>query len=139
MPDITFTAAGTRFQLSQKARTSQWLHEIAKAEGRKIESLSYVFATDRYVADLNKKYLRHNTLTDIITFDYSEGAPINGEIYISIPRVRENAVLFKQPFETELRRVMAHGLLHLLGYQDKTPRQTADMRRKEEACLSLWA
>lgn len=139
MPDITFASYGTRFQLTQKEKTSQWLREIAIAEGRTIESLSYVFATDRYVADLNKKYLRHHTLTDIITFDFSEGLPISGEIYISIPRVRENASLFKQPFQTELRRVMAHGLLHLLGYQDKSARQSAQMRRKEEACLSLWS
>lgn len=138
MPEISFLAKGTRFQVPLKRKTSLWLQAIAKSEHRTINSLTYVFATDSYVARLNKQYLRHDTLTDIITFDYSESDEVIGEIYISVPRVRENATLYKQSFGTELRRVMAHGLLHILGYADKTPRQKARMIRKEEACLSLW-
>lgn len=139
MPDITFLSKAISFKLPQSRKTSQWLSAIASQEGYTIESLTFIFASDPFVADLNKKYLRHNTFTDILTFDYSEMGPIVGEIYISIPRVRENARNFKQPFPQELRRVMAHGLLHILGYKDKTPGQVAQMRRKEEACLSLWS
>lgn len=138
MPEIGFLTEGIRFKLSNSRKTTQWLVSIATQEGKTIESLTYIFSTDKYVSALNQRYLKHNTLTDIITFDYSEGDGITGEVYISIPRVRENAKLFKQPFERELRRVVAHGLLHLLGYKDKSPRQSARMRRKEEACLSLW-
>lgn len=119
-------------------KTSEWLSLIARNEGMEIESLSYVFSTDPFVASLNKKYLLHSSYTDILTFDYSEGKAIIGEIYISIPRVRENAKIYKQPFLRELRRVMVHGLLHILGYKDKTARQSSQMRTKEEACLSLW-
>jgi len=139
MPDITFLSKTISFKLPQSRKTSHWLSSIATREKRKIGSITYIFATDPFVANLNKRYLNHNTLTDILTFDYSEGGPIQGEIYISIPRVRENALTYKQSFHQELRRVMAHGLLHLLGYEDKTPRQIAQMRRKEEACLSLWS
>jgi len=92
------------------------------------------------LAKLNKKYLNHDSYTDIITFDYSApNGPVVGEIYISIPRVMENSKQFKQPFDRELRRVVVHGLLHILGYRDKTTRQSTQMRSKEEACLSLWA
>lgn len=139
MPEIAFNSKGTTFRLKESKRTTEWLIAIARAESHEIEDLSYVFATDSLVAALNVKYLHHRTLTDIITFDYSESERLIGEIFISIPRVRANARRFGQPFGTELRRVMAHGLLHLLGFNDKTPRQSAQMRRKEEACLSLWA
>lgn len=138
MPEFSFPVKGISFRLAQPGKIKQWLLEIASAEGREIESLTFVFVSDAYLAKLNQQYLHHNTLTDILTFDYSDGGPVVGEIYISIPRVRENARSFGQSFDTELRRVMAHGLLHILGYKDKSPRQTAEMRRKEEACLSLW-
>lgn len=138
MPDISFPTKGTTFRLKQTGKTRNWLIQIASQEGRVIESLTYVFVSDAYLSKLNLEYLNHDTLTDIITFDYSDSGPVVGEIYISVPRVRENARQFDQDFNTELRRVMAHGLLHILGYKDKTPRQVASMRRKEEACLSLW-
>lgn len=138
MPDVAFTSEGTTFKLPNPKKTSQWLRAIAKGQGRDIESLHYVFSSDSLVGELNAKYLHHNTLTDIITFDYSESGGIVGEIYISIPRVRDNSRVYSQPFATELRRVMAHGLLHILGFKDKTAAQKAQMRRKEEACLSLW-
>ena len=138
MPEITFLTKGVRFTLPRKKKTSEWLSRVAKRKKRKIESLTLIFSSDPFVFSLNRKYLNHDTLTDIITFDYSESAAIVGEIYISIPRVRENARIFSQPFEKELRRVMVHGLLHILGFRDKTARQVAQMRREEEACLSLW-
>jgi probable rRNA maturation factor len=138
MPEITFISKGTSFKLRESKRTSDWLISIARKEKRRIQSLSYVFATDKLVGALNQEYLKHKTLTDIITFDYSSPAEINAEVFISIPRVRENARAYNQTFSNELRRVMAHGLLHVLGYKDKTVRDSAQMRRKEEACLSLW-
>lgn len=139
MPDISFASLGTTFRLTQAAKHKKWLSLVAAMEGKEIESLTYVFVTDTYLAKLNLEYLNHNTLTDILTFDYSEKGPVIGEIYISIPRVRENARKFNQDFHTELKRVMAHGLLHILGYKDKSRQQSARMRSKEEACLSLWA
>lgn len=139
MPEVAFLKKEIAFKFTQARRTSKWLQRVAAAEGRKIESLSYVFASDPFVASLNRKFLRHNTYTDILTFDYSENGPLTAEIYISIARVRENAKEFGEPFSRELRRVIVHGLLHLLGYDDTTPREAARMRRKEEACLSLWS
>jgi len=139
MPDISFPSKGISFRPKQSKKTKEWLTRIAAEEGREIDSLTYVFVSDVFLARLNYQYLRHDTFTDILTFDYSEGEAVTGEIYISIPRVRENAKVYGQTFEIELRRVMAHGLLHILGYRDKTTRQSAQMRRKEEACLSLWS
>lgn len=138
--EIAFQSEGIIFRFRKQRKTATWLKAVARDEGKTIESLDYIFVSDAFLAKLNKKYLDHDTYTDIITFDYSEKkGPVIGEIYISIPRVRENAKKFKQSFDRELRRVVVHGLLHILGYLDKTPRQSTQMRRKEEACLSLWA
>ena len=139
MPEVAFLKKGIAFRFAEARKTSKWLSRIAAAEGRKIESLSYVFVADPFLASLNHKYLHHNTYTDILTFDYSEKGPLIGEVYISVARVRDNAKAFGEPFSRELRRVVVHGLLHLLGYDDTTPRLAAAMRRKEEACLSLWS
>jgi len=101
--------------------------------------LSYIFCSDKYLLSINQKYLNHNTLTDIVTFDLAEDAEIEGEIYISVERVKENAVKYAVDFEEELHRVIIHGLLHLIGYKDKTASQKAQMRKKEQACLSLYS
>ena len=138
MEDIFFFSLKIKFKFKNPKKTSNWLSKICQNEGRGVESLSYIFCSDNYLADLNKKYLNHSTLTDILTFDYSNSNRVNGEIYISIARVKENARIFNQTFDSELRRVLSHGLLHLIGYNDKTPSQKSEMRRKEEACLSLW-
>lgn len=135
---VQFLSELKDFKLPNSRKTAHWLVSVARKEHRALDSLTYIFCTDHYLYSLNKQFLRHSTYTDILSFDYSEQDAINGEIYISVPRVRENAQKFKQDFETELRRVVVHGLLHFLGYQDKSPRQKAQMRRKEEACLSLW-
>ncbi len=100
--------------------------------------INYIFCSDRYLLVLNREFLNHNTLTDILTFDYSVGKSISGEIYISTERVQENSVKYKSLFSEELRRVMIHGVLHLIGYDDKKPRHAQGMREKEEAYLSLW-
>ena len=135
---IHFYSELPKFSLSDTRRTSNWLARIARGEDLKIDSLTYVFCSDAYLRDLNREYLGKSYLTDILSFEYSDKSTLTGEIYISIDRVKENAVEYKQPFSTELRRVMAHGLLHLIGFKDKTTSQKALMRKKEDACLSLW-
>ncbi len=135
---IQFHSAYPRFKLSHPRKTASWLKAICQHEHQALGALSYVFCSDEHLLSLNKEFLQHSTYTDILSFDDSESGMISGEIYISIPRVKENAARFDQAFEVELRRVIAHGLLHFLGYQDKSPGQKAQMRQKEEACLSLW-
>ena len=138
MPGINFFTEEIKFKVPFPRKTAGWLEKIARSEKRKIDSLSYIFCSEEYLLALNKQYLKHSTYTDILSFDFSEGNSIQGEIYISVPRVRENAKTFDQPFPKELRRVISHGLLHFLGYRDKTNQEKAQMRIKEEACLSLW-
>jgi probable rRNA maturation factor len=138
MVAILFFYEDIRFSLEKPRKTSNWIKLVAKREKREVLNVSYIFCSDAYLLQLNQQYLHHNTLTDIITFDYSEGAkPLEGEIYISIERVKENAQKFKVSFQDELDRVMIHGVLHLIGYKDKKPADKALMRKKEEACLSL--
>lgn len=111
-----------------------WLNSIAQNEGFSIDDIQYIFCTDDYLLEINIEHLDHHTLTDIITFDLSdhpESKSIEAEIYISYDRVKENAQLFNVPVENELSRVMAHGLLHLCGYKDKSPEDEALMRQKE--------
>ena len=138
MAAIQFFSEDISFTLSKPRRTSNWIKRIAQKERREVVAVSYIFCSDAYLLQLNQQYLNHNTLTDIITFDYSEGAKqLEGEIYISIDRVNENAEKFKVSFQDELDRVMIHGVLHLIGYKDKKPADKALMRKKEEASLSL--
>jgi probable rRNA maturation factor len=135
---IHYASYQTRFKLPNSKKTSAWIEKVAKAEKAKIVSLSYVFCTDRYLLGINQEYLDHDTLTDIITFDFTElPGLLDGEIYISIPRVRENAKSLKIEFINELHRVIIHGVLHLLGYKDKTTKSKAQMRAIEEKYLRL--
>lgn len=126
------------FVLKEETQVISWLEDIAKVEGYEIDDLGYVFCSDEYLLEINKQYLDHNTYTDIVTFDYSQKGILSGELYISTDRVRDNASEFDVSFETELRRVMAHGLLHMCGYGDKTEEQISVMRSKEEDCLKMW-
>lgn len=136
---VQFFYQQTAFRLPQPGKARSWIKKLAAAEQEQVGELVFVFCSDPVLQRLNQTYLRHHALTDIITFQYHQKpAPLHGEVYISIERVRENAQAFGVPFQTELRRVMAHGVLHLCGYQDKTPRQQQRMRTKEESCLSLW-
>ena len=135
---ISFYAEDIDFKMSKPLKTKTWIRKVIQKERKKLFSLSYVFCSDEFLSQLNTKYLKHKALTDIITFDYSdESGSIVAEIYISIPRVKENGDLYKTGFDNELRRVMIHGVLHLVGYSDKKPSEKALMRKKEEACLSL--
>lgn len=126
------------YKIKNPRKTALWIKESAKRENRVIGDINYVFCSDSYLLKLNQQFLSHTTYTDIITFDYSSGKTISGEIYISLDRVKENAIRFKASLQNELLRVMIHGVLHLCGYVDKKGAEKAIMRKKEEACLSLW-
>ena len=134
---IIFNVEDIDFELPDTEGTLAWIHRIAESEDKRIGAVSYIFCDDAYLAELNVEYLDHDTLTDIITFPYAT-APIEGDIFISVERVRDNAKDFNVPFEQELRRVIIHGVLHLCGYGDKTDKEAAIMRQKEEAALALY-
>jgi len=128
----------TRFGLKNENNYSDWLNRIINSESFDTGELSFVFCDDAYLLELNKKYLNHDTLTDIITFDYTEGINVSGDIFISVERVKENANDFGCPVKEELLRVMAHGVLHLLGYNDKSSGEVEVMRQKEEEKIKLF-
>ena len=135
---IRFFSEGIPFKIDSPRKNVSWIKEVARREKKTIKEINYIFCSDGYLLQLNQGFLNHKTLTDIITFDNSEGKNgLEGEIYISIERVQENAIKFNTEFEDELHRVMIHGVLHLIGYKDKKPSEKALMRKKEEACLSL--
>ena len=134
---IIFNVEDIDFELPDTEGTLAWIHRIAASEDKRIGAVSYIFCDDAYLAELNVEYLDHDTLTDIITFPYAT-APIEGDIFISIERVRDNAKDFNVPFEQELRRVIIHGVLHLCGYGDKTDAEAAIMRQKEDAALAVY-
>ena len=115
-----------------------WLSRVAESEGYSLSALSYIFCNDQYFLDLNQTYLSHDTLTDIITFNYVEGTVVSGDIFISVDRLKENAAIFKVSFEEERLRVMAHGLLHLMGYKDKTTEDQEVMSNKENEKIKMF-
>jgi probable rRNA maturation factor len=134
---IKFHSDQIPFLLRNKTQVRSWLMRIAAKHKRHVGTLTYVFVSDEQLLGMNQQFLQHNTYTDIITFDYSEKMTVSGELYISIDRVRENARSFGVLVPDELHRVMAHGLLHLCGFNDKQPKQAAEMRRQEEKALAL--
>jgi len=115
-----------------------WVSKIVSSEGFLCGNLSFIFCDDAYLLEINRQYLNHDDFTDIITFDYSEGKMLSGDIFISTERVKENALLYAVSEEEELQRVMAHGVLHLCGYKDKTEEQSTMMRSKEEEKIKLF-
>lgn len=136
MGSVQFFYENTPFKLKQALKLKAWVKEVIQKEGFQLKSLSYVFCTDEDLLQRNIQFLNHKTLTDIITFDLSEEEGlIEGEIYISIDRVRENATKFSKTFEDELHRVLIHGVLHLAGYKDKKADQKAEMRKREDFYL----
>jgi rRNA maturation RNase YbeY len=135
---ITFQNQDYDLKLKQKADLKIWIETIIQKEKKKRGNINFVFTNDEELLDINQKFLDHSTYTDIITFDNCENGIINGDIIISVDRVKENASKFKVPFETELRRVMIHGVLHLLGYKDKTSADKAKMRSMEDRALKQF-
>ena len=133
-----FKNENLKFTLRNKTILKKWISATINKEKRKEGDITFIFCSDEYLLLINKQYLQHDTYTDIITFDYSEGdsaQPISGDIFISIERVKENAEKFSTTFENELHRVIIHGVLHLLGYKDKTKVAKAQMTSKEDYYL----
>ncbi len=126
------------FALEDENKYADWLEQVIISEEKQPGEISYIFCDDEYLLTLNRKYLDHDTLTDIISFDYTEGTMIHGDIYLSVERVRENAEDFNVNFADELRRVMVHGVLHYCGYKDKSPEEEKLMRAKEEEKMKMF-
>lgn len=137
MAAILFFSEKIRYKLPNPAKTKTWVKSVIKKEGGTLQGVNYIFCTDEYLLEINTQFLHHKTFTDIITFNYGSTREIEGDIYISIERVKENAKKFNTPFQQELHRVIIHGILHLLGYKDKSKTEKALMREKEDAYLSL--
>lgn len=128
----------TDFELQDEAKHQAWLSSIIASEGKKEGEVSYIFCDDDYLLKINIQYLDHDTLTDIISFDYTVGNEINGDVFISVERVKENASDYNVPFDIELRRVMAHGILHYCGYKDKSEAEEILMRNKEDEKIAMF-
>ena len=128
----------TEFELPNESQISNWLNKVIVSENKKEGDINYIFCDDEYLVEINQQYLQHDTLTDIISFDYSVGNELHGDIFISIERVRDNAQDFEVSFEEELQRVLVHGVLHYCGYKDKTESDELVMRNKENEKIKLF-
>ena len=122
----------------EKRFNSLWLKTVAESEVRRLGNISVIFCSDNYILDINNRYLQHDYFTDIITFDYTEKNKISGDLFISVDSVRENSIEYGTAFEDELHRVIVHGILHLIGYDDHTEEEVRVMRAKEDYYLSLY-
>ena len=128
----------TDFELTNETQIKNWISKVIQSENKTTGEISYIFCNDDYLLKLNQEHLNHDTLTDIISFDYTLGNELSGDIFISVERVQDNANDYKVTFENELLRVMAHGVLHYCGYKDKTEKDEAIMRVKEEEKLQMF-
>lgn len=134
---INFFREDVEVGLDEKS-ISDWIIQVVSLESKKTGDVNFIFCSDEYLLQINQQYLNHDTFTDIISFDYSVGNMLQGDIFISIDRVKENAIVFAVGFDTELRRVMIHGILHFCGYRDKTQNEKTVMRSKENKALLLF-
>lgn len=128
----------TEFLLENEEAIATWISDVIVSEKKNEGEINYIFCNDDYLHKINMEYLNHDTLTDVISFDYSLGNEINGDIFISIERVRDNAIDFKVEFSNELKRVLVHGILHYCGYKDKTKSEEILMRNKENEKLRMF-
>lgn len=119
-------------------RTTDWLTQLIIQEGKKAGKINYIFKSDEGLLKVNQDFLKHDYYTDVITFDYVKGKTISGDIFVSLPRISDNAKSHQKDFNSELHRVLAHGLLHLCGYKDKTSEDQTEMRNKEDFYLNLF-
>lgn len=136
---INFFIEDVEFKLKNKSILKKWIKSTIESEKHSLDEINYIFCSDEYLLNINKQYLEHDYYTDIITFDNREETeePILSDIFISIDRIEDNSKTQGTTFIQELHRVLIHGVLHLVGYSDKTDQEQAEMRKKEEACLSL--
>jgi rRNA maturation RNase YbeY len=142
MPDrggggLTFHHLDTSFRLRERALVRSWIKTVASGEKKTLGHIAYHFCSDAHLLSINQTFLKHDSFTDIVTFDYSDADCLSGEIFISVDRVKDNARKFNATVKDELHRVMIHGVLHLCGFGDKTPPEKAVMTGKEDFCLSL--
>ena len=128
----------TDFQLDNETQFSDWISRVILSENKKEGDINYIFCDDEYILEINKQYLDHDYYTDIISFDYSVGNELNGDIFVSIDRVKENATDFNATFDDELKRVIIHGILHYCGYKDKSEEDEAVMRSKEDEKTKMF-
>lgn len=135
MENISFFSEDIDFQINNIENNTSWINSIISNYSKISGELTYIFCSDDYLLKLNIEHLNHDTLTDIITFDYTKTGIISGDIFISIDRVTENAKSFLVPFQEELNRVMAHGVLHLIGFKDKTSEEKKKMKEAENLAL----
>lgn len=132
---VNFLSEKIDFSLKNQKKIKNWIKEIIMEENFQAGDINFIFCSDEYIYEINKKYLNHDYYTDVISFDYTENKMINGDIFISIDRINDNAKEFNIPFEEELYRVIIHGILHILGYKDKLKKDLEIMRIKENLCL----
>ena len=135
---ITYTCEDIDFDFSEEKKTSLWINQIAENQDKIIGFIDYIFCSDEHLYKINKEHLKHETFTDIITFNYNEGEEISADILISIDRIKENADKFATSFSEELHRVIIHGVLHLIGFNDKTEKEQQLMTEKENESLKLY-
>jgi len=129
----------TPVSLQHRTKLKKFIEAIFQKEKKKLQSLNYIFCTDKNLLEINRQYLKHDYYTDIITFELSDKeAPVEGEVYVSIDRIRVNAMLLDEPFYMELHRVIFHGTLHLCGYRDKNKKEIKEMREMEAKCLNEY-
>lgn len=120
------------------SRTNEWLQKLIILEGKKVGKINYIFLSDDGLLKVNRDFLQHDYYTDVITFDYVKGKTISADIFVSLPRISENAISHLKDFNSELHRVLAHGILHLCGYKDKTEEEITEMRSKEDFYLNIY-
>lgn len=134
-PQINFFSESITFEISNASKLSDWIKSVIADNNKTLTTLNFIFTSDEEVHRINKQYLQHDTYTDIITFPMSDKAVIEGDIFISVDRVKENAKGLEVTFEQELHRVLIHGVLHLIGFDDVTPELKKEMRMQEDVCL----
>lgn len=139
MSNVSFHSEQTNFSLSNESEIADWLTNVCQKEGKTLTEVSVIFCSDNYLLDVNQKHLNHDYYTDVITFDYSEGNDVSGDIFISIDRVVDNAKSFGVQMLDEAHRIIVHGTLHLIGYTDKEVSAKEQMTAKENFYLSLRA
>lgn len=132
---INFFSEGIQFELQNESKIKNWIKSVIEENGKQLTVLNFILTSDEEVHRINKQYLQHDTYTDIITFPMSDKEVIEGDIFVSIDRIKDNAKQLDIQFENELHRVLIHGVLHLIGFDDKTPELKIEMRNKENSCL----
>ncbi len=138
MNSISFHNEGVNTKTPSKRLLKAWIKEFVSNHGKKVGELAFVFCSDEKILEVNRNFLQHDYYTDIITFDYCENEIVSGDIFISVERVSENAIFHKVEYKHELLRVLAHGVLHLIGFQDKSPKKKKEMTLNEDLCIQLF-